>query len=145
LHSNETKKKTGRWGIIACYILALVCLSAAIYQVKLLLPLLKGGRRAEALVIGIDVGVKGGKKAIFQFFTETGRDVTSRDMFDMYIIRLHKGEHVTVVYDPSDTKIVTADLGLWTWQGPAIFFFGFAFLAALGISLQRLKLRRGKQ
>ena len=106
---------------------------------------MKEGKRAEALVIGIDVGVKGDKKAIFQFVTETGRDVTSRDMFDMYIIRLHKGEKVTVVYDPSDTKIVTADLGLWTWQGPAIFFVCFALMAAMGIMIQQLNLRRGKQ
>lgn len=132
-------KKSDRTAFIACYILAITSLVAAIYHVQLLVPLLKDGKRAEAAVVGIERGFRNSKRAVYQFATETGNQVTARDIFQMYIIRLHKGDHVTVVYDPSDSGHVTADLGLWVWQGPAIFLFGFVFLATFGILILRFK------
>lgn len=95
--------------------------------------------RAEAIVVDIHRGAKGSKFAIYQFDTETDQQVTSRDNFQMYFIRLDKGEQVTVIYDPNDTNIITADLGLWNWQSTAIFSLGFVFLAILGVFILRYK------
>ena len=119
--------------------MALACLVASIYQTQLLLPLLKNGMRTEAIVVDIHRGAKGSKFAIYQFDTETDQQVTSRDNFQMYFIRLDKGEQVTVIYDPNDTNIITADLGLWNWQSTTIFLFGFVFLAILGLLILRYK------
>lgn len=132
-------KISARVAIIACYVLAFTSLAAAIYHTQLLLPLLENGKRAEAIVVGIDRGAKGSKRAIYQFDTETDKQVVSRDKFQMYFIRLHKDDHVTVIYNPNDISIITADLGLWNWQGTVIFLFGFVFLASFGVLILRFK------
>lgn len=137
----KTTRVSDRNAAIAAYSLAFVCLVAATYHIKLLLPLLKHGIRAEAVVTGIDVGAKGTKKAIYRYQTKTGVEIRSRDIFQMYLIRLHKGDRVTVMYDPDDATIVTADIGLWVWQGSAIFLFGFAIFTALGILILTFKAR----
>lgn len=136
------KKISDRAGIIACYILAFASLAAAIYHTQLLLPLLDKGERAEAVVMEIKTGAKSSKWAVYGFNTETGRAVTSRDIFPMYFIRLHQGDHVTVIHDPVETGIVTADLGLWVWQGTIIFLSGFIFLAILGVLILRFKSKK---
>lgn len=137
----KTTRVSDRNAAIAAYLLAFVCLVAATYHIKLLLPLLKHGIRTEAVVTGIDVGAKGNKKAIYRYQTKTGAEISSRDIFQLYLIRLHKGDRVTVIYDSDDATVVTADLGLWVWQGPAIFLFGFVFFAALGILILKFKAR----
>jgi hypothetical protein len=119
-------------------VLAFACLIAAIYHIKLLFPLLKHGIRTDAVVTGIDIGAKGSKKAIYRYQAKTGAEINSRDIFQMYVIRLHKGDRVTVIYDPDDATVVTADLGIWVWQGSAIFLFGFVFFTALGIVILTL-------
>ena len=126
-------------GIIACYILALACLAGGVYQTHRLLSLVNEGKRADAVVVGIDVGVKGGKRAVLQFVTDAGSTVVTRDLFQMMVFRFDKGEHVTVLYDPSDPGIATIDLGLWTWQQPVFFYFGFVFLGILGLLIARAK------
>ena len=132
-------KVSDRAAIIACYVLAFASLAGAIYHTQLLLPLLNHGKRTEAVIVSIDKGAKGSKFAIYQFDTDTDQQMTSRDMFQMYFIRLHKGERVTVIYDPNNKRMVTADLGLWNWQGTAIFLFGFVFLASFGVLILRYK------
>jgi len=127
--------KSTRWGIIACYLLALACLAGGIYQTSILLPLVKAGKLADAKVIDIEVGVKGGKRAVLQFVTDTGETVKSRDLFEMMLFRSSKGDRVTVLYDPADTTIATIDHGLWTWQQPVFFFSGFVLLMLLGVLL----------
>lgn len=124
-------------GIMACFILAFACLAGGIYQTHRLLFLINEGNRADAEVVGIDVGVKGGKRAVLQFVTITGRSAVSRDQFQMMVFRFHKGDHVSVLYDPADPGIVTIDLGLWTWQQAVFFYFGFIFLGMLGLLLTR--------
>ncbi len=89
-------------------------------------------KRTEGEVVTIQVGVKGGKRAVLQFVTDVGETVASRDLLEMMLIRFSKGDRVTVMYDPSDTATATIDLGLWTWQQPACFFLGFVVLAVLG-------------
>ena len=121
--------------------LAFACLIATIYHIKLLFPLLKHGIRTDAVVTGIDIGAKGSKKAIYRYQVKTGAEINSRDIFQMYVIRLHKGDRVTVIYDPDDATVVTADLGIWVWQGPAIFLFGFVFFTVVGIVILKFKSR----
>jgi uncharacterized protein DUF3592 len=123
--------------IIACCVLAFASLTGAIYHTLLLLPLLDHGKWVEAVVVGIDNGAKGSKWAVYQFDTDIDQQMTSRDIFQMYFIRLHKGDYITVIYDPNNKRMVTADLGLWNWQGTAIFLFGFVFLASLGVLILR--------
>ena len=138
----DANKKIALWGIIACYILAFACLVGGIYTTNILAPLVKEGKLADAEVIGIDVGVKGGKRAILQFVTDTGSTAVSRDLFEMLVFRFNEGDRVAVLYNPSDVSIATIDLGLWIWLQPVLFFFGFVFLSALGILLPRLKSAR---
>jgi len=63
--------------------------------------------------------------------------VTTRDTFQQYIRGVNRGESVIVIYDRDDIKKVTADLGIWTWQAPAIFLSGFVLLAILAILIWR--------
>lgn len=133
LQPDKKTRKTDRLAVIAAFILAIACLIASIYQIKLLLPLLNDGKKAEAIVIDIRTGAKDSKTAIYQFKTETGTLVTSQDIFQMYFTRFHKGEHISVIYDPANPETVTADPGFWIWQGPVIFIFGFILFSTLGI------------
>jgi hypothetical protein len=137
----KTTRVSDRNAAIAAYLLAFVCLVAAIYHIQLILPLLKHGIRTEAVVTEIAAGARGSKKAIYRYQTQTGADMRSRDIFQLYVIRLHKGDRVTVIYDSDDVTTVTADLGLWVWQGPAIFLFGFAFFTVMGIMILKFKAR----
>jgi len=129
--------KRSHWGIISCYLLALACLAGSIYQASVLLPLLRYGKRVEGAVVDIQVGVKGGKRAVLQFVTDTGDTVESPDLLEMMLIRFSRDDRVTVIYDPSNTDTATIDLGVWTWQEPAFFLFGFILLAVLGIVLPK--------
>ena len=135
----SANRRSPFWGIVACFILASICLAGGIYQTQLLLHLTIEGKRADAVVVGIDVGARGSKRAVLQFVTDTGSTAVSRDQFQMLVFRFHKGDHVTAWYDPADPGIVTIDLGLWTWQQPVFFYLGFVFLGILGLLLPRLK------
>ena len=119
--------------------MAVTCLFAIAFHVKILLPLLQHGFHTEAVVSDIDVGAKGSKMAIYRFQDRSGKEITARDKFQMYYIRLHKGDHVNVIYDPDDPRIVTADLGIGIWQGTAIFVFGFVLFSALGVLILKYK------
>jgi len=135
----SANSRTPFWGIVACFILAVICLAGGIYQTRLLLHLTNEGNRADAVVVGIDVGAKGSKRAVLQFVTDTGNNAVSRDQFQMMVFRFHKGDHVTALYDPADAGIATIDLGLWIWQQPVFFYIGFVFLGILGLLLSRLE------
>ena len=132
-------KISDRWGIIACCILAFTSLGGAVYHLHILIPLINHGIKTEATVANIQKGGRNIKFAIYHYQIKSGDKLTSRDKFQMYIIRLHKGDRVTVIYDPENPEIVTADLGLWTWQGVVIFLFGFMFLMTIGVLILRYK------
>ena len=125
--------------MLAAVVLALTSLFAAYYHVKYLQPLLDEGERVTGLVVDIDHGAKGSKWAVYAFHTRDGQSITARDLFQMYFKRLDKGEEIPVLYLPSNPKIVTADLGAWNWQGPAIFLFGFVFLLTAGILILKYR------
>ena len=131
--------KTDRGMVVVCFLLALACLVAGVYELQLLLPLVNRGSRADAEVVAVERGVKGTRKAVYRFVATGGKEVVTPDRQDMYLVRLHTGGRVAVLYDPSDPTLVTADLGLWVWQGPAIFLSGAVFLVALGLLLPRMK------
>lgn len=124
-------------GFFGGLILAFTSLAIGIYQTALLFQLLHRGERAHGVVVGIDVGVKGGRRAVFEFTTESGKLVRSRDFFQMMLIRQSQGDEVVVLYDPSNLKIATIDMGLWTWQQPAVFYFGFVLLLGVTFFLRR--------
>jgi hypothetical protein len=130
-------KRTAVLGIAACFLLGAACLAAAIFQTRIILHLVREGYRTEAMVVGIDKGTRGAKWAVYRFTTETGATLTIRDAFSMYLVRPHRGESLTVLYDPFRPSRVTSDLGIWTWQGPALFAAGSVFLLALGFMLIR--------
>ncbi|MDH3445823.1 MAG: DUF3592 domain-containing protein, partial [Deltaproteobacteria bacterium] len=111
-------------------------LGIGIYQTLELLRLMNNGERAQGIVIDINVGIKGGRKAVFQFTTKSGKSVTSRDLFHMMLIRHRRGDTVTVLYDPSNVKTATIDMGFWTWQEPGFLYFGFVFLMGLTLFLR---------
>lgn len=137
--SGKKSRVSDRTAAIAAFVLAFASLYAAIYHIRQLLPLLEAGEQADAIVTEIDRGARNTKWAVYRFEAQDARIITARDLFQLYIRRLHKGDHVTVIYDPSDPDRVTADLGLWVWQGPVIFLSGFVFLAILGILIIRFK------
>ena len=139
MQKEKSKKANDLYAIIACIVLAVACLAAAIYHVNKLWPLLDHGKRAGAVVIDLHKGARGSKWAIYRFVTDKGDEVTARDLFQMYIIRLDRGDEVTVIYDPVDYNTVTADFGILTWQGPVIFLSGFILLTVLGILIKKYK------
>jgi hypothetical protein len=124
-------------GCIAAIIFSVACLAASTYHIKIILDLKQLGSRADATVVDIERGARNSKWAIYRYLTTDDQDVIARDKFQQYIKRVHKGESVTVMYHKEDVKNVTADLGLWTWQAPVIFLFGFLFLAIIGFLIWR--------
>lgn len=128
-----------RIGVIAGLFLALTSLGIAVHQTRIITHLLRVGKRADGVLIDIDYGYRRTKKAVLRFTTQTGETVTARSLFQMHLIRNHRGDEVTVLYDPSDPKIAIIDLGIWTWQEPAFLYFGFVFLVILSFAMLKLK------
>ena len=139
----DKKERTFHLAVYAGFFLALTSLGIAVHQTRTLTHLLREGKRADAVVVDIDYGYKRGKKAVMEFTTQTGETVTARSLFQMHLIRNHRGDEVTVLYDPSDPKIVTIDLGIWNWQDPAFLYFGFVFLAVLSFAMLVFKAKKG--
>ena len=127
-----------RLGLLACWLLALLCLGFGIASTMELLRLLDEGERADAVVTGIDVGARNTKRAILEFTTRDGTRVNTRDTFQLFLIRPEPGEHVRVIYDPVEPETATIDLGPWTWQQPVMLYGGFVFLAGLAIVMARI-------
>lgn len=135
--SPRNQKVSDRAGFVACVILALACLFAASYHTKQLLPLWNNGARAQATVVDIKRGARGSKWAIYNFITSEGQAITSRDMFQMYLIRPDLRDELTVFYSPDNPQVVTADFGWMTWQGTFIFSGGFLLLAGISLLIFR--------
>ncbi len=89
----------------------------------------------------IHVGVKGVKRAVLEFRDKDNRLVRARDIFQLLFIRPERGDHVDMLFDSHDPARVTLDLGLWTWQQPAVFYLSFLFLSGIGLLLQGAKAR----
>lgn len=124
-------------GAIAAAVMAIACLVAAVYHISILHQLERHGVRVEAVVVGFERGAKGSRWAIYQYRTLNDQQITARDLFLQYIKGVDKGQSLRVIYDARDASRVTADLGIWTWQAPAIFLFGFIFLFVLTILVWR--------
>lgn len=137
MYAEERKKINDRYAVIACLVLAIACIAAFIFHVYKLSPLLDHGKRAVAVVTGFHRGVRGSKWAIYRFVTEKGEEISARDLFQMYIIRLDKGDEITVIYDPDNPATVTANFGILIWQGPVIFLSGFVLLTVLGFLIKK--------
>ena len=122
-------------GCIAALVIALASLAACLYHVSVLLDLTRNGIRSPAQVVGFERGARNTKWAVYRYSTGTGQTVTARDVFQQYVRRVGKGQAIVVLYDPEEPSRVTADLGPWNWQGPAIFGVGFALTAGLAVAI----------
>ena len=135
--TNAQQGRNRHIGIAGCFLFALLSLGFAVHETRTLLHLLEVGRYADAVVVDIDVGAKGSKRAVFEFTTESGESVTARDLFQILVIRHHRGDAVVALYDPSDPKMATIDTGRWLWQEPIILYFSAAFMLGLGVLIYR--------
>ena len=120
--------------------MTVACLGAAVHQFNVIYPLITDGLQSPAVVTEIHRGARTSKWAVYSYTTISGEPVTARDQVQLYLVRLHVGDQVNVLYSPEDPSRVTADLGLWTWQSPLIFTGGFVFLLLLGVLIY---LKRG--
>jgi hypothetical protein len=134
-------RRDHRLGTLRAAILGVACLAAAIYHVSVLVPLLGSGESAPARVTGVHRGARNSKWAEYEFITSAGQTVQARDAIQMYIRRPEPGDRVVVIYDPANPSVVTADLGVWVWQGAIVFFGGFIILFMLLIAI----VRRGRR
>lgn len=122
-------------GLVATAILGLACLVAGTYLAGELRSLSGSGLRAQALVADIERGARNSRWPVYEFSTDSGAKVRARDVNQLMFAPIDAGDTVSVFYDPADPARVTADLGLWTWRGPIVFFAGAALLAALGAAI----------
>ena len=135
---------SARAGVLACYALALLCLAGGGYRTRHLTTLTTDGDTAAAVVDGIHRGTKGLKSAELRFTTQTGEEITARDILPMMIFRFKKGESVRVIYHPPDPRLVTVDLGRWIWLQPVAFFAGAVMLTVLAVMMPRMPASAGK-
>jgi hypothetical protein len=126
-------------GTAAALIIAITSLAAAIYHVYVVLDLKQNGSTVDARVIDIERGARNSKWAVYDYTTEGGQQTVARDIFQQYIKRVRKGQDVRVIYLDREVKTVTADLGVWIWQAPAIFFCGFFILAVIAFFIWRAR------
>lgn len=134
---NAPKKTRDRVGCIAALILAAICLVAAASQLAIIMDLRANGVATDAQVTGFKIGARNSTWAIYSFKTLTDEAVTAQDRFQQYIRRVQRGDKIRVLYDPDDPTTVTADLGAWIWQGPAIFGSGFVLLVSIAVLIRR--------
>ena len=136
---NSSRKNSSKVGIIACWILALIFLTAAIWGTWQIQRLLNEGVRTHGIVTGIDRGVKGSKYAILTFRNISGAEITAADMFPMIFRQYAVNDQVSVIHHAKQNSSVTIDDGIWIWQFPAMFYLGFIILAILGIIIPRME------
>lgn len=132
-----SKQSKDNLGFLAALVLALLCLAGSLYHVRILLELEEHGVKVPALVVGFKRGARNASWSIYQFSISDGNQITAQDKFQQYIRGVEKGETVQVIYDRRDPSLVTADLGLWTWQAPIIFALGFLFLLVIAFLIRR--------
>lgn len=129
--------------LAAIAILAAACLGAGTYHLRQIAFLSELGVRTGGRVAAIERGARNSKWPVYEFTTRAGIEVRARDVMQLMFAPVERGDAVTVIYDPADPSIVTADLGPWLWRGPAIFFCGAALLAGLGAAIWIYR-RRGQ-
>ena len=118
-------------------VLAIACLVAAVYHARVIIELNERGVKASATVVDFHRGARNSKWAIYHYTLPDGQQMTTRDIFQQYVKGVEEGDQVDVIYDRDDTGTVTADLGMWIWQAPAIFGSGFVVLSVLSILIWR--------
>lgn len=127
----QSQKFKDRAGLIAALVLAIACLAAAIYHIRIIVDLQQHGVSTQAIVVDIKHGARNSSWAIYQYSLPDGREIVAKDLFQQYIKQVDRGESVRVLYHRQHVTRVTADLGWWIWQAPVIFLSGFILLAIL--------------
>lgn len=115
----------------------IACLLAATYHIQIILSLKQHGIHANATVVAIKRGARNSSWAVYRFPLSNAQETIAQDVFQQYIKQVDKDDSIQVIYDKNDPKTVTADLGLWIWQAPAIFLSGFLMLAILAFFIWR--------
>lgn len=128
--------------LIATVVLVVACLGAGTYLLRKIVTLTEDGLRTEARVAAVERGAKNSKWPVYEFTTVMGFEVKARDITQLMFAPIELGDTVPVIYDPADPSVVTADLALWLWRGPAIFFSGAALVAGLGAAIWIYSRRR---
>lgn len=128
-------------GLAAAIILSLACLIAAAYHIQVIQDLKHHGLSTEAVVVDFKHGARNSSWAIYRYTLRDGRVIVAKDMFQQYIKQVDLNQTVAVLYHPEDVERVTADLGSWIWQAPAIFLTGFIVLLILAICIWRYRSR----
>lgn len=129
-------------GLIATAVLAVACIGAGTFLLLKILHLTENGLRAEARVAAVERGAKNSKWPVYEFTTAEGLEVRGRDITQLMFAPIEPGDTVTILYDPADPSVVTADLGHWLWRGPAIFFTGSVLCMGLGVAIWIFSHRR---
>lgn len=128
-------KRNDRMGLAATAILAIACMGAGTFLLVKILNLTANGLRTEARVVDMERGAKNSKWPVYEFTTEKGIEVRARDLTQRMFAPVELGDTVSVLYDPADPSRAAAELGLWMWRGPVVFFSGSVFLVALGAAI----------
>ncbi len=122
-------------GALAAGLFALISAIACAYHVSVLTDLLRDGVRTSAVVVDFERGARNSRWAVYRYAGPSGEPITARDLFLEYIRGVERGENIFVLYDPESPDRVTADLGVWNWQAPAIYGVGFVLLAGLTLAV----------
>lgn len=128
-------KRNDCLGLAATVIFAIACIGAGAFLLLKILRLTGDGLHAEARVVAIERGAKSSKWPVYEFATANGREVRARDLTQRMFAPIERGDTVPVLYDPANPSLVAADLGIWLWRGPVIFFAGSVFLSGLGVAI----------
>ena len=128
--------------LAATGLLAILSIALAFVGIAERKHLLREGRKADGIVVAIDVGVKGLQAVEVQFSRADGRRVVGRDIHKtQWIAANQPGDAVELYYDPADDGDAAPDIlidrGAWIWSNPALLIVVGVGLLAVGFCLAR--------
>lgn len=134
--------------MVATALLAVTSLAVGYGMFAERIELLRHGRQADGVVVGIDVGVKGLKRVEAEFVAADGRRLVGRDVHTTQWFEANDiGDQVVVYYDPfyagEGRPDILVERGLWIWSNPAFLLVGGVLLLGLGFYLARRQRNSG--
>ena len=128
--------------LLAMSFLAVISLLIAIVTLTERLELLEQGQRVAGVVVGIDIGVKGLRRAEVEFLHADRGPVIGLDLHSTQWYSPNEvGDQVMLFYNPRDRVTerldVLVDRGGWIWSIPAFLFGAAAVLPLLAVFLYR--------
>ena len=128
--------------MVAATVLATLALIASYAMFSERQELLENGKQAEAIVVGIETGVKGMKSVKVEFVAANGRQIVGHDIYKtQWFAANDVGDRLNIYYAPDSldqsAPDILVDRGLWIWFDPIFLFCGGILLLALGVYLAR--------